>query len=783
MALDPNQLSVDQKVALLAGADTWHTTSFEEPPVPAIRMSDGPAGARGTSWTGAASASFPCGAALGATFDPELVREVGRALGREARSKSAHVLLGPTINLQRTPIGGRNFEFFSEDPVLTSELAVAYVEGVQAERVAACVKHFIGNDTEFERMSISSEIDERTLREVYLPPFEAAVRRAGARVVMSGYNKLNGTFCAEHRWLLTEVLRDEWGFDGVVTSDWFGCHSAVESVLAGCDIEMPGPPLQRGEHLRAAFDRGEVTEDDLERSVARLLALAEWAGAADTGTAEVTADDPETRAVIRRTAVRAAVLLKNDDATLPLAATTRTIALIGPYGRYGRVQGGGSARVTPAHLVGPLDALRERGYDVTFEPGGSIARYLPAMRGDFTVEFSDDGGTASTSPVTALSWFWDQPPAAGLAKGFTARITGTFTPESSGTWEIGVRAIGTAAVRLDGEVVVEISEAQTGGAFFGLGSQEVRAQVELEADRPYALAVEHPGDVAMLVRGLAVTARAVPAADQLDRAVAAARSADVAVVLVGTDDEWETEGEDRTSMQLPGEQDELVAAVVAANPNTVVVLNTGSPVTMPWLDAVPAVLQLWFPGQAIGDALADVLVGDEEPAGRLPLTFPARLEHTPAATTYGHSGKVAYDERLLVGHRWYDAQGIEPLFPFGHGLGYSTFTIEPGAIAGSPHDGVEVGVTITNTGPRRGSEVVQAYVEGPEGEVGRPIRQLGAFRRVDLDPGEERRVTIAVPARAFASWVDGAWSVAAGDHHIVVGRSSRDLTPVGSLRA
>ncbi len=252
------RLSADQKIALLAGADTWHTAGFDDPPVAAIRMSDGPAGVRGTSWSGPASASFPCGAALGATWDPGLVEEIGRALGREAHSKSANVVLAPTVNLHRTPVGGRNFECYSEDPILTAEIAVAYVRGLQAERVAACIKHFVGNDTEFERMTISSEIDERTLRELYLVPFEAAVRRADVRMVMSGYNRLNGTFCGEHHWLLTELLRDEWGFDGVVVSDWFGTHSAAASLLAGLDVEMPGPPRERGEHLRAALDRGEV---------------------------------------------------------------------------------------------------------------------------------------------------------------------------------------------------------------------------------------------------------------------------------------------------------------------------------------------------------------------------------------------------------------------------------------------------------------------------------------------------------------------------------------------
>ncbi|MET0457622.1 MAG: glycoside hydrolase family 3 N-terminal domain-containing protein, partial [Ilumatobacteraceae bacterium] len=358
-----DQLSLDQKIALLAGADAWHTAAFDDPEVPAIRMSDGPAGVRGTSWSGAASASFPCGTALGAMWDPALVEQVGRALGREAHAKSAHVLLAPTVNLHRTPIGGRNFECPSEDPVLAAAVAVAYVRGVQHERVAACIKHFVGNDTEFERMTISSEIDERTLRELYLVPFEAAVREGGVRAIMTGYNKLNGTYCSEHPWLLADVLRGEWGFDGAVVSDWFGTHSAAASLLAGLDIEMPGPPRERGERLAAAVAAGEVGERDLDVAVARLLALGEWAGAATTGTAEVTVDDPETRAVIRRGAAQAMVLLKNDG-VLPVSPTTTRVALIGPYARFGRPQGGGSARVRPDHGRGPLEALEARGLDV-----------------------------------------------------------------------------------------------------------------------------------------------------------------------------------------------------------------------------------------------------------------------------------------------------------------------------------------------------------------------------------------------------------------------------------
>ena len=611
-------LTLEQKVALLAGADTWHTASFEQPPVPAIRMSDGPAGVRGTAWAGPASASFPCGAALGATWDPALIEEVGQALGREAGAKSVHVVLAPTVNLHRTPIGGRNFECFSEDPLLTARLSSAYIRGLQSEGVAGCIKHFVGNDTEFERMTISSEIDERTLRELYLVPFEAAVTAAGVRSIMTGYNRLNGTFCSEHPWLITTLLRGEWGFGGVVVSDWFGTHSAVESLRAGLDVEMPGPPRQRGPKLLAAVERGELRERELDPAVARILELAAWTGAAATGTDEITAGDPATRSVIRRAAARAMVLLKNDDATLPLAPSARRVALIGPYARFGRPQGGGSARVRPDHGRGPFDALTERGFDVSLEPGGSIAKYLPVVRGDFAVTYRDESDATAEATANRLTWFWDRPPAAGIdSVRFAARISGAFVPDATGEWELGVRAVGPATVSLDGEAVVTIAEPTRGGAFFGMGSPEVRGTVELEEGRRYELTVDYPlSPESELTRGLAVGARAVPSGDHVERAAAVAAAADVAVVIVGTDDDWETEGEDRTGLVLPGDQDALVAAVAAANPNTVVVVNAGSPVTMPWLAEVPAVLQLWFPGQEIGDALVDVLTGAGEHVGQ-----------------------------------------------------------------------------------------------------------------------------------------------------------------------
>jgi beta-glucosidase len=772
-------VNVRERISLLAGVDSWHTAATSD--VPAMRMSDGPAGVRGTSWEGPASASFPCGTALAASFDPDLVREIGQALGREARSKSAHVLLAPTVNLQRTPIGGRNFECMSEDPLLTAKIAAAYIEGVQSQGVACCVKHFVCNDTEYARLVVDVDVAERVLREVYLVPFEAAVQ-VGVRAVMTAYNRLNGTYCSENEWLMTELLRGEWGFDGVVVSDWHGTHSGVGSLLAGLDIEMPGPPIHRGHALVDAHGSGVIKDVDIDASVARIDALATWTGAATTGTAEVTADDAATRAVCRRAAAAGMVLLKNDDAVLPLGVPSR-VALIGPYADTGRVQGGGSARVRPDRPVPILRALRARGFATEFERGCTIHKTIPAVRGDFEVVLTDARGMTHTSGTGRLDFAWQQHPAPGLDREFAATITGSFVPDVTGDWTFGLRVVGRTTVRIDGEVAFDVVEPTTGGSFFNYGSAEMLATVPLEAGVPCRIAIEYPRAPHTGWRGFALGAEPPASGDRIADAVRLASTADVAVVVVGTNDQWETESEDRTSMALPGPQDELVAAVAAVNARTVVVLNCGSPVTMPWLDDVAAVLQIWFPGGHVGAALADVVSGDVEPGGRLPVTFPRDLERTPAAEFYPGDGvRAIYGEGLHVGYRWYEQEGVEPLFPFGHGLGYTSFDIAPAALSGSPEAGVNVSCDVTNTGQRPGAAIVQVYVDydGTDPEVPRMRRFVGAHK-VLLVPGERATVTIELSERMFASWLDGNWRVASGAHRVLVGHSSRAVREAGTI--
>jgi beta-glucosidase len=783
MAIDVDavlaSLTLDDKVDLLGGFDAWHTADVSG--VGALRCTDGPAGARGTDWDGPPSASFPCGTALGASFDPRLVEEVGAALGREARSKGAQMLLAPTVNLHRTPIGGRNFECISEDPVLTAEIGAAYVRGLQGERVAACIKHFVGNDTEFERMTISSEIDERTLRELYLVPFERSIGE-GVRALMTAYNKVNGTYMADHLELTRGVLRDEWGFDGVVVSDWFGLHSTVEGVDAGVDLEMPGPPRQRGELLVDALRDGKVSEARVDESVRRLLALFDWSGVGQVDRTERTDDSPATRRTIRRAAIAGTVLLSNDG-VLPLAPTA-SIALIGPNAADGEVQGGGSARVKAHRPVGPLDGLRSRGVDVDHVRGVSIDKQLPAMEGEFTVELSDPGGAVVRQPAERLAFIWMTAQDGVAVETMTVRVSGTFVPSETGSWSVSLMAVGPAVLRIDGQVIVDLSVPQTGGGFFANGSPEIIGTVELRAGMPCTVEVDNPPEVEPMLRGFTVGARPPTVRDEVIDAAAAAGRADVAVLVVGTNAEWETESADRETMDLPGDQDRLISAVAAANPRTVVVINAGSPVSMPWVDEVAAVLQVWFPGEEFGEALADVLLGVAEPGGRLPVTIPRELADTPAHAHYpGVDGKAVYGEGLLIGHRWYDARGIAPRFAFGHGLGYTTMTIEDPSVSpvSSPDgEGLVVRATVRNTGQRDGSEVVQVYVDGPDGDPDAAPRTLAGFAKVQVPAGGAAAVEILLPAQAFRRWNTArhAWEVPSGARTIRVGRSSADLVPI-----
>lgn len=776
-------LSTEQRIELLAGVDNWHSASFADPPVPALRFTDGPAGARGTSFTGPPSASFPCGTALAATFDPELVERIGRALADQMRSKNAHVLLAPTVNLHRHPLSGRNFECYSEDPILAAAIGSAYVRGVRAGGADCCVKHFVGNECELERLRVSSDVDERTLRELYLVPFEAIVVDAGVGSVMTGYNRLNGTYCSEHDWLLGDVLRRDWSFDGAVVSDWGGTHSTVEALRAGLDLEMPGPTRQRGPRLADAVADGRLDPADLVTPSDRIVAMAQRLATVGQATDESTEDSPAMRALLRETVARSVVLLRNRGA-LPLTGRP-SVALIGPYARTLRLQGGGSAQVRPIASITFEEALAARGLDVRHEPGCDIAKLLAPLEGELTVEMSTAAGVTSTTTLDSATLIWHDPPGDGIDDlDYDLRITGTLTPDVGGPWEVGASSIGAATVRLDGTPVVEVPAGQRGVTYFGFGGPEQRATVELEAGRSYELEIvaPSPGPTEML-RALRVGARPQPRPDALARATVAATDADVAIVVVGTDSDWETEGEDRTTLQLPGAQDELVHAVAAVNRNTIVVVNAGAPVTMPWVDEAAAVLMVWFGGEEMANGLTDVLVGDADAGGRLPTTFPRSLDQCPSAVQQREPDerfpRLAYEEGRCIGYRYAERHGHEPLFPFGAGESYATFETGPARVTGGgAAGGFEIAVDVRNTADRSGRHVLLVFVEGLGDGDDRPARVLAGFGSVELDAGAEAELTIHLDDRALRTWTPSGWSVPADPPRMWIGPHAGALVEI-----
>lgn len=801
------ELSLEEKVGLMSGRDMWTNHPVERLGIAAMKVSDGPNGARGRHFEGfTTSACFPCGAALGASFDPALVEEIGAALGRETKSKAAQLLLAPTINIHRSPLAGRNFECYSEDPHLTARLAVAFVNGVQSQGVGATPKHYACNDSEFERHTISSEVDERTLREIYLVPFEAAVKEAKPWSIMSAYNKLGGTYCAEHERLLQEILRDEWGFEGFVISDWFGTQSTGASAIAGLDLEMPGPVRHYGEKLVDAVESGAVSSEVIDARAGRMLEILERAGLLDAAVpdVEVASDHPEDRELIRRAGASAAVLLTNAGELLPLdPAKLERIAVIGPNAAVAVMQGGGSAQLAPHRCVSPLDGIRaalgdevevvhERGcgnqrgtHPVLnanhLEPGPDFAS--PAFETELFhgPELAGEPFHRETRRQAECVWLGafheEVDPHA-----FSARMRARWVPPVSGTHVFSLKSCGRSRVAIDGEWILDQWESPgVGDAFYGRGTDLVEAPIELEAGKRYEIVIEYsaPGDDGWI--GFSVGCLIPEPADEMDRAIAAARDADVAIVVVGLNANWETEGSDRVDMSLPGRQAELIERVSSTNANTIVVVNAGSPTAMDYADRAPAILQLWYPGQELGHALADVLFGKASPGGRLPTTFPVDYADHPAFAYYpGKDGHVEYGEGLMVGYRHYDTRGVEPRFAFGHGLSYSRFEygeirVQQGEVAAG--DPVVFEIEVRNTGPRRSSDVAQVYVHDVEARVERPEQELRAFQKFELEPGEARTLHFTLDARAFAFYDPElpGWEVEAGRFEIRVGASSRDI--------
>ncbi|UVJ41579.1 beta-glucosidase [Arthrobacter sp. CJ23] len=798
------ELTLDEKVQLLTGRDFWTTWPLEKIGLRRMLFSDGPTGVRGEVWDEREpSMNFPSAAAISSSWDPAIADRLGAASAVEARRKGVDVVLGPTINLHRSPLGGRHFEAFSEDPVLTAELAAAYVSGVQRNGVGATPKHYVANDSETDRFTVDVKVDERPLRELYLLAFEKAIVDSKAWLVMSAYNSINGATATEHE-LLETPLNSEWGFDGVVISDWTAVRS-INSANASQDLAMPGPDGPWGDALVAAVRAGDVAESAIDRKVLRILQLAARVGALegfDAVQAEpVELEDPI--AFAREASAAGTVMVKNDG-VLPLAASTMDasaasrIAVIGHNARYARTQGGGSATVVPEKIVTPLEGIRAAfGADkVSYSVGAVVQEGIaelpleqltnPATGGPgLRVRFLDAGGQelfAEDRRSTALVWFGGDAP---IAASSMVQFHTNYTPDETGPVRLGFSTVGRGRIFVDGvlarEATIEATGTDLGAAFLAPPSASVAVQATAGVPLDVRIELDTNDRTGALSNALAITIgveadNADPDA-LINDAVEAARAADVAVVVVGTNSRVESEGYDRTSLDLPGLQDRLVHAVAAANPRTVVIVNSGSPVLLPWRDEVAAILIGYFGGQEFGHALTDILTGTSEPGGRLPTTWPAIQEDVPVINvTPAADGTLSYDEGIHIGYRAWLRAGARPAYEFGFGLGYTDWSLDslqapatatPGAI-------VPLTVTLSNTGSRPGKNVVQVYAEKNGSAVDRPVRWLVASAPVWGEAGESVTAVLDVPTRLLAYW-DNGWSYEPGDYTLRIGTSVSEL--------
>ncbi|ATL27490.1 glycoside hydrolase family 3 protein [Streptomyces formicae] len=783
------RLDLDAKARLLGGREVWSLHALPEIGLKSLVLSDGPIGVRGVRWTADdPSIALPSPTALAATWDQDLARRAGALLAQEARRKGVHVLLAPTVNLQRSPLGGRHFEAYSEDPYLTGVIGTGYVQGVQSGGVGTTVKHFVGNDAETDRFTVDNTIGARALRELYLAPFEAIVENAHPWGIMTAYNQVNGVTMTEHRYLVNEVLRGEWGFDGCNVSDWVAARSTTGDIEGGLDLAMPGPRTVYGEPLAAAVRAGEVEEGTVDEAVRNVLRLAARVGVLD-GAEPVVAEPPaeiDGEALAREIARRSFVLVRNEGGVLPLASTG-SVALSGAAARDARILGGGSATVFPARTVSPLDGLTAAlpdgslSYAVGADPSDELA---PADQGfalrarcrDAAGELLGEGSL----PTGQVQWIGDDLPAGVTHETMASiEVRGTFTPRESGEHSFGTRGLGAFTLTVGGEVLYDgvqemDSDADPFEAFFG--SPVERGKVTLTAGEPVEISLLHPLDKeykAPLPGVMFCLVHLGPRRDPdelIAEAVEAARNADTAVVVVATTERVESEGFDRKDLALPGRQDDLVRAVAEANPNTVVVVNSGSPVELPWRHDVAAVLLGWLPGQEGGAALADVLLGAEEPGGRLPTTW-GDLAAAPVTDVTPVDGELAYDEGVFIGYRAWEKASATPSYAFGHGLGYTDWTYESLTV-----EGATATIGVRNSGQRTGREVVQVYLAPADNDGTRPARWLAGCASVEAAPGESVEVTVELPRRAFEIWDENAnaWAYQGGSYEVEASHSIAD---------
>lgn len=791
------QMTLVEKASMTASvSDDEHareTLPIDRLCVPALRLNNGPAGVGSGGPVQPQTTALPAPLGVAASFDPAVGRAYGEVLGRETRDTGRNLMEGPNLNIARTPLNGRTFEAFGEDPYLAGRISTATIEGIQSQGVIANAKHYLANNQESDRNTVDEHIDERTLREIYLPAFEASVKDGRTGSVMCAKNLVNGSHACEHERLQQGVLKAEWGFEGFTVSDFSSCYDTVRCSTGGMDFELP-EGRYFGAALAKAVEAGQVSKAELDDHARRILRTMFRFGIFDRPQSTRPIDVERDGRVARQVAEEATVLLKNAGGVLPLSRRD-SVALIGPGSADAVTGGGGSVGVAPIYTVSPLEAFEKRGVDVRHAQGMPPVDLGPQPAVPSYALTSEDGRHGLTARYYDNTTWSGEPkiervdpfivmdpsggrPAEGLPQdGWSIRWSGTFTAPADGEYAFHLTNHAAASLSLDGAKVID-----NRGGFPGVTRSY---KVHLTAGQAHAIRVDYakPGGQAMIE--LAWTPPGGFIDPQIAAAVRAARAADTAVVFAANKD---TEGIGRPGLALPGHQDALIEAVAKANPDTVVVLDTGGPVLMPWADDVAGIVQEWYPGEEHGNAAASVLLGERDPSGRLPITFPKSLADTPANTPAqypGVDGVAAYSEGLDVGYRHFDAKGIEPLFPFGYGLSYSSFRLSHLKVHNN-----RVTVQVRNTGERRGSQVVQVYVGGADdrGELGpgqvAPPRRLAGFAKVTSGPAATGTVTVTLDARAFAHWdvKTHAWVTAPGTYTVLAGTSSRELPLKATVR-
>lgn len=787
-----SQMTLEEKMDYIGGENAFYIRAIPRLGVPEMKMSDGPLGTRNDGPTTA----YPAGILMAATWDTELEKQFGAMLGKDSRARGVHFILAPGMNIYRAPMCGRNFEYFGEDPYLASRMAVASILGVQSQGVVATAKHYMGNNQEWERYKVSSDIDERTMREIYLPAFEASVKEGHVGAVMDSYNLVNGEHATQNFYLNTQILKRDWGFQGILMSDWDAVTDGLTAATSGMDLEMPAATFMNRKVLGEALASGKLTQAQLDDKVLRILRTGIAFGFFDRAQkdANIPLDNPEARAVALKAAEEGMVLLTNNG-ILPLDTVKyKKIAVIGPNANPAVAGAGGSSQVTPLHPVSTLDGMRTAlngKAEILYASGLPLLSEIiastplsidpegtqPGIAGAYynNPEMKGEPALSRVDPRIAFDWGEGSYSDGQPVDNFSARWTGYFTPKTSGTYTFDIQGDDGFRLFVDDKPLIEQWRYQ--------GEALVSHDMTLESGHHYKIRVEYFEGTgqAKISFGISSNSR-----EPLETAVAVAKQADAVVLAVGFDKTSEGEGADRP-FALPEAQRELIEQVLKANSNVVVVLNAGGNVDMdPFLKKSAAILHAWYPGQEGGTAVAEILTGKVNPSGKLPATFERRWEDNPVHDSYydkNNSRRVAYTEGVFVGYRGYEKNGTKPLFPFGYGLSYTKFHYSNLKLTRLDKARVEVSFTVANTGGRDGAEIAQVYVADGHAPVPRPHKELKGFARTELKAGERRTVTVVLEPRSFQYYDVNTkgWTMAPGQFEILVGGSSAQIALKGSV--